>query len=388
MSIDPASSRASARETIPDATRKAGVRIPELDGLRGVAILLILIWHYVYSGLPPSLKTWMLRSSWSGVDLFFVLSGFLIGGILIDARQSSNLFKTFYSRRVFRIVPLYWLVLGAYAVLSLPRLRETAAAASLVEPRLSGYLYVVFLQNFAMAWSDTLGAPFLAATWSLAIEEQFYLTLPFVVRAVPTRALAWVCVGSVAFANLLRVVVCLLTDRVWPAYVLMPCRMDALMLGVLAAIIVRSENARMIITRRSNVLWAVAFSLFLLIGYMTRKNWMIASTEMATWGYTVLALFYSLVLLLSVTQNRSALSRGLRFTPLRRLGGIAYGVYLFHLPVNGFLHAYIRNTGAQLLDVTDVGITAIALGLTLTLATVSWRLFERPLIGIAHRLSY
>src|SRR6266446_4286628 len=97
--------------------RKSSLRVPELDGLRGIAILLVIVWHYaveLFAREPGSTAAYglaVLRLSWSGVDLFFVLSGFLIGGILIDNRGARNYFRVFYFRRVCRIVPLYYLCL-------------------------------------------------------------------------------------------------------------------------------------------------------------------------------------------------------------------------------------------------------------------------------------
>src|SRR5271163_530813 len=100
-------------------------RIPQLDGIRGTAILLVIIWHFVvvpvtqapHQGEIGRIVAHIGLLTWSGVDLFFVLSGFLIGGILIDARDSPNYFSTFYVRRVFRILPIYLLVVVAYALL-------------------------------------------------------------------------------------------------------------------------------------------------------------------------------------------------------------------------------------------------------------------------------
>ncbi len=370
-----------------EAPRTAEKRIPELDGLRGVAILLVVIWHFVPTYSP---KLWMIRPFWSGVDLFFVLSGFLIGGLLIDARQSPRLLTTFYVRRAARIIPLYVLLLGAYALLiAVTRAGHAEYATWLISPRLSPYPYLLFLQNFWMAWYGTLGAGFLSLTWSLAVEEQFYLTLPLVIRVVSNRGLAWICVASVGVAIGVRMTLVLLFPyQFWPAYVLMPCRMDALMLGVLAAIVVRDESARAIVTRRSNALWALAVGLFMLIGYMSRRGWMIGSPQMSTWGYTVLAVFYSLALLLAVTQNRSALSGALRFVPLRQLGGIAYGVYLIHMPVIVFASEYVRRVLPRGHHVPFGADALIALIVTIGMASLSWRFFERPFVRAAHRLSY
>ena len=365
-------------------------RIPELDGLRGVAILLVLIWHYVSTDPHAPDSAWMLRPLWSGVDLFFVLSGFLIGGILIDARHSPRLFSTFYGRRAARIIPLYWVLLGIYALLiGAERLGYEPIVPGLASPRLPAFTYLLFLQNFWMASTDGLGALFLAATWSLAVEEQFYLVLPIVIRRVSTRTLTWICLGSVVAAIVFRRTLLLVyPDLFWATYLLMPSRMDALMLGVFAAIIVRNAKALAIVKRWPGVLAGVAFTLFVIVGDMSRRRWMIGSPQMATWGYTVLALFYTLVLLLAVTQTRSVLGRALRFAPLRRLGEIAYGVYLIHQTVLLIVYRYFHATPAAAVDAVYVATTIAALVITLALASLSWRFFERPIVRAAHRLAY
>jgi peptidoglycan/LPS O-acetylase OafA/YrhL len=158
------------------AALRAGDRLAELDGLRGIAILFVIVLHYVARAPVPAnarplfgQPNWLLAladMSWSGVDLFFVLSGFLIGGILLDHRQSPNLWRAFYSRRVGRIFPAYFLLL-LLAVIGLPG----------DPPRPEGAVplvtYFLFIQNL---WRGALPVVWLGPCWSIAIEEQFYLT--------------------------------------------------------------------------------------------------------------------------------------------------------------------------------------------------------------------
>lgn len=175
-------------------------RVPELDGLRGVAIALVLIVHLsgLLNGAPGTFSAYVVRScmlAWSGVDLFFVLSGFLIGGILLDAKSSDHYFRTFYIRRAFRILPLYTVLNLAplLLVFASPHLRDTAYFV-LGRP-LPWYVTAFFGQNLVIAFTGVWGNAYLAATWSLAVEEQFYLTLPFVVRKVSTRTLTTLSVA-------------------------------------------------------------------------------------------------------------------------------------------------------------------------------------------------
>jgi len=151
--------------------RLAG-RIPEVDGVRGLAILLVLVWHYWEAVTTPAPGTIVFRVhealflSWGGVDLFFVLSGFLIGGILLDARESSNYFSTFYLRRVHRIFPVYFLWLGLFVI-------GVMAAAPLhllplddiFNRRIPLWSYPLFLQNVYMAHRQQWGGRWMTITW-------------------------------------------------------------------------------------------------------------------------------------------------------------------------------------------------------------------------------
>ncbi len=196
-------------------------RIPELDGLRGIAIGMVLLYHYFFfhaPKVPGSFAAYAqvpLRLGWSGVDLFFVLSGFLIGGILLDARGSSNYFKVFYKRRFFRIVPLYAACLAAaFALYTLSHVGVANRFAWMYDGKLPWASYSLFLQNFWMARFNTAGAFPMAVTWSLAIEEQFYLTLPMLVRFLSRRQLVTALLVGIFVAPVFRITLYLS----WPEY--------------------------------------------------------------------------------------------------------------------------------------------------------------------------
>src|SRR5215467_9983632 len=159
----------SVDPTLADSHRKL-----ELDGLRGIAVLLVVYHHWMPLTLNisgDSVAGRLGALSWSGVDLFFVLSGFLIGGILLDHKNSPSYFKTFYIRRVCRILPLYILCLALFYM--------TKSSGWLWNSPLPWYSYATFTQNFWTAFrGNSAEALWLVPTWSLAVEEQFYLTLP------------------------------------------------------------------------------------------------------------------------------------------------------------------------------------------------------------------
>jgi peptidoglycan/LPS O-acetylase OafA/YrhL len=370
----------------------AGNRVPELDGVRALAILSVLFWHWIHlPGLAGGKLHMLTRMTWSGVDLFFVLSGYLIGGILMHNRDSDPYFKPFFIRRLFRIMPLYLLLLAlALAAASpavLSRWPELTSAFSFRQPPWTFFLQV---QNIAMAWSGVFAQQSLTVTWSLALEEQFYLILPFLLRWTPPAAVPWLSLGLIASAPLLRLALL----QAYPeranfwAYLLLPCRWDALFAGVLAAWWWRRDSGREWLHRRR---WALLAALALMNGvvaWMTvTARGVIMSGFMTQGGYTILALFYFLFLLAVLTFQRHWLSGCLRWPPLVLLGVTSYGVYLWHEP--------LRTLVARILEASGLGQgEASWAGLLITLPTLaivvalSWRYLERPALELGQRFRY
>jgi peptidoglycan/LPS O-acetylase OafA/YrhL len=174
---------------------KSEPRSPALDGVRGVAILLVLFWH-LYACVPHPQWTqnfipfdWLANMGWSGVILFFVLSGFLIARILLRHRQQPRYFSTFYIRRTARIIPLYYLCLGSFLLVRhwLPSAENPPLTPLLDNHSIALWPYAIFVQNYAMAQINHFGGAWLGVTWSLAIEEQFYLLLPLLIAIAPRR---------------------------------------------------------------------------------------------------------------------------------------------------------------------------------------------------------
>jgi len=385
----------------PKAAAPSGIqsgRIPELDGLRGLAILLVLICHYFSGSEHTRLSYWprhlisALNIGWSGVDLFFVLSGFLIGGILLDARSAPHYFRAFYLRRVHRILPIYyvWVVLyGAAVALGIAGLFRAPGIYSFsVHDFFQIPVQFLFLQNlqfslypFALAW--------FAVTWSLAVEEQFYLFAPPLIRFLPLRALVAVLGAATCLAPLARY----LCFRYWfpgtlaPMY-LLPCRADALALGVLLAILWRNPAARAFLERHRLLLPCAVLALFL--GACGMLPWLIGDITLlhATMGYSWFAVFYGGLLLLVLSQPRTWLAGLMRWKILRALGAISYCVYLLHLTILLLAHRLILHDAPQIYRFRQAGVTAFAAALTLAIALLSWRYFEKPLIRRGHEYSY
>jgi len=373
----------------------ASKRIPELDGLRGLAILLVILCHYVgaadHSALPHLLHRFLqsFGLGWSGVDLFFVLSGFLIGGILLESRDSDRFFQTFYLRRVHRIVPIYYLWIILFLVFR--------AASRWLSPgwqllNFGDYshvpLYLVFLQNYIFS-RTVLDRIWFGVTWSLAVEEQFYLVAPPLIRFLTRRSLISVLLTVLVAAPIVRLLIFIL----FPNYrylvtFAMPCRADALGIGILAAIGWHDAGIRSYFQLRSqllrNLLIGSSAGVVLLAWWLEHP----VSAITATVGYSWLAWFYCALILYVLQSPRSFISKASRLTALRQLGTISYCVYIIHNMINDLVHYFVHRSPAELNDVSGVLATLLALGLTLAVATISWRYFEKSLIRRGHRYSY
>ncbi|HTV41188.1 MAG TPA: acyltransferase [Candidatus Sulfotelmatobacter sp.] len=378
-------------------------RILELDGLRGVAILLIILDHYVYSGAVwhtrPNFLLTIIRHffplSWSGVDLFFVLSGFLIGGILIDCRDSRGYFKTFYIRRACRILPLYlvWIA-GFFFLASLLSNHASAPWYGVDFRRLQhvpDWSYFVFLQNFHIAKMNDFGPIWTGITWSLCVEEQFYLLMPLILWLTPSQKLQWVLVGLLLAGVGFRLFLHLYSDIL--TYVLLPCRADGLLLGVLCAYLVRHPGAHAWLQRRRDWLYLVFGILFVGIIYLTVLAARLDKVNFADWnsfdinsyGYSWIDAFYACLLLVVVTVQESPMARVMRSRLLRHFGVISYCMYLIHAVVTDALQWLILG---EIPKETNWTMTLLAFLTTWALAMASWKYFEKPIIRWGHSFRY
>jgi peptidoglycan/LPS O-acetylase OafA/YrhL len=251
------------------------------------------------------------------------------------------------------------------------------------------YSYATFTQNFWMVFYGSAGGSWLAPTWSLAVEEQFYLTLPLVIRFVSRQRLVVWLVLLICCAPLLRMV---LTARWWSNDVLelvtMPCRSDALFMGVLAAVLMRDAVWRERIARSKR--FFPIFLVVLMIGVALLGRFAPGASFplMRTVGFTWLAGFYVSILLFAITRPASWLSRSLRNRALTGLGLIAYGVYLVHQTVQGLIFGYFGKRPPGIREWRDLKFVLVSLGVTLALARMSWLHFERPLVRVGHRFQY
>ncbi|HLH43455.1 MAG TPA: acyltransferase [Bryobacteraceae bacterium] len=293
-----------------------GHRIPALDGLRGFAILIVVLYHCRTLGHPPRAIASLFEIGWTGVDLFFVLSGFLITGILLDSRSAPNYFSSFYARRVLRIFPLYYFAVSLVLIAGSLRLLPSRGRAA------SPAWCFLFAQNWIF-----VDVPFLGHFWSLAVEEQFYLLWPLVVYLFPKRRILPIAVAGSAAAVPLRLA--LMLAGVNPNYIYWNtfARMDALLIGAACACLLKEGRWREQLARHAKWLWCIP--LFTLPGLkFLLKGFRIAPATQR-FGYTIVALSYA-CLLLALALGRSPLQSFFGSGPMRALGRYSYAAYVWH----------------------------------------------------------
>jgi len=378
----------------PPVLPRSGERIPALDGLRGLAILMVLVMHcYVIVPTTAGIAVHdaLKRSCalfFTGVDLFFVLSGFLIGGILLDHQHTPRLVPAFFVRRALRIFPLYGLLLLSFIVFrQIPALAALSGGEYFISP-VPTWSYFTMVQNIAMSAVQHAGNYWLSPTWSLGIEEQFYLLMPFVVRRFGSRGLAYVAVWAVVICPALRFATLLASGNSVAATFLLPMRADALLAGVLCAVGVRDETVVGFLRTHRTLLAGLLTSLAFFLVVLTTRGLSGGSPLMVSVGYTVAAAFFSGLLLWVLVFPSGMIAQVFRLRPLCAIGVVSYFIYLFHTPVFFMTHWLVRNLPPLHQDWTGGAITLLALSLTGALSIVSYRWLEAPLHRLGRRYSY
>lgn len=361
-------------------------RIPQLDGVRGLAIILVLFWHYggcTFDGPRgsfPWLGNILLRMTWSGVDLFFVLSGFLIAGILLDHRDTANYFRVFYLRRACRIVPLYFCVALTFIAVSHTALADLPRFAWLFHNPMPDWSYATFTQNILMALRGTLGANAVDATWSLAVEEQFYLFIPLLIYFLPRRALIGTLVAAIVAAPILR-----WASSPVVAFVGTPWRSDSLLSGALLAVLVRSHGFVVAAqSRRRSLSW----SLIVLVGGLAVLTIHPPLLQGGALTHLWLAALCVCVLLMAFLDTEPMITAALRTPVMVWFGQLSYGIYLLHKPALGAVFGIFRGTDPVVHNFNDLGLALLALAITLLVAALSFRFLESPIIRFGHRTLY
>jgi peptidoglycan/LPS O-acetylase OafA/YrhL len=371
-------------------------QIPVLDGVRGLAILLVLAFHEnVVEGehVTTAFDRWffsLVGVGWCGVDLFFVLSGFLITGILLDAKGGARYFRNFYARRTLRIFPLYYAVCFLSLVV-IPNLPAGVVPAANLERlgRIEGdeIWYWLYLSNVAIARAGVWRHGILDVSWSLAIEEQFYLLWPALVAGLGRVGLARVCVGLLIGAPSLRLLLSLAGAGPMAILVATPARLDPLALGALIALAARGPAGLGALAPAAR--WVFGATLALLAGWFLWRgslDGMEPAVQVA--GYGVLAWnFGALLVLVLLAPAGSFANRLFASRFLRLFGKYSYAIYLFHLPVRAALRdtVYGPDEFVRILGSMVPGqflFYAISTPLALGLAMLSWVLLERRCLAL------
>lgn len=361
-------------------------RISSLDGLRGLAIALVVVHHAAEFSRVQGVgvfDVWLTRVAaelWTGVDLFFALSGFLITGILLSTREDPNYFRNFYIRRTLRIFPLYYAAVLAMCVV-LPKVLHRAYLDQLSTHQLWYWFYI---PNFWIFSSGNWTSLLFDHPWSLAIEEQFYLVWPLVVFALGARKLVPVTLLMAASSALLRVWMAAHGYTEAQIRVLPFSHADGLALGSLLASLTHLGTSRRRLRRLSlgTLLVGLVYRLGLLAPIVPpelRDNALIGS------AWTLI--FTGLVGLAVFGPEDGVLARALSTRPLTFLGTYSYGLYLIHTPVMMWAAPYLARLEflPKTLGFHFALLLLVALGVSVALAMLSYRKFETPFLRLKAR---
>jgi peptidoglycan/LPS O-acetylase OafA/YrhL len=381
---------------------RAGIHIAALDGIRGLAILGVLLTHYSEPLSAAVKQAWgegwivghIFDAGWTGVDLFFVLSGFLITGILFDAKGKANYFRNFYARRTLRVFPLYYAVL-LVALVILPMFHPGAITPteSAKQPWLWFYgtsLYPLFhhgdVQNeFRLynAFSLHFGH-----FWSLAVEEHFYLVWPLLVFLCNRQWLMRLCVALACVSLASR---CAFIAHGWrhdEIYEVTFHRMDGLVAGAWMALAARGPLGITPVVRWA--WWGLAASggaLLLVIG--VDEGLGRGDVIVQTLGFSSLAVFFASALLVAVAfPEQWIVRRLLSGRVLTAFGKYSYGLYVYHGLLLAVFHNKLMPIAAKLAPAgvknfgTAINYMILASAASFAIAFASYHLFEKHLLKL------
>ena len=347
--------------------------IPVLDGVRSLAILMVMVFHFFQHGAAP--VNALLRSlskmaalGQAGVDLFFVLSGFLITGILLDARRKDKALRIFYLRRTLRIFPLYYGYL-AVAFLLLPALHLAQPIAWKDQWWFWVYCQNIqdtFLKNFTMFGPGHF--------WSLAVEEHFYLFWPFVVMRLSTQNLKRVLCGIVVLAILVRA---LLTVLGYPVYYFTLCRIETLALGALLAVYAREGDSLPRLGRwlRRRVWWFLLAVIPLYAAFSGAQNPVVQVVKFSLFAI----LCATLMTIVLTTSREKAVAKLFGSAVATAIAKGSYAMYVFHPAIFDFLRE--RLPGLPLAAGMPLAFAA-----TFGASWLSWHLWENPFLKLRDRI--
>ncbi len=338
-------------------------RIPQLDGLRGIAILMVFLYHALH-----------VPVFWSGVDLFFILSGYLITGILLrlkeqqaDRHGGAYLWRSFYVRRACRILPPF---LGFLVIITV---------FDRLPWRHFWYWYAFFDANLASATHHD-ATPAMVPLWSLAVEEQFYFVWPWIVLLTSRKTLGRIALGVVFTAPLLRAICTPAFSSQWPIYSLTPFRADTLAFGALIALLAH-DNTTWIYQNQHRAVWCstAAATIFATLSTLHTFRLTANSVLFNTLGYSLLEVSFGGALIYVLGSQQGFVYRILSAKSLRYLGLISYTFYLYHLGVLILVEQHARSSFLVYL---------VSFAITGAIAAISWRFFESPILRVSRLIEH
>ncbi len=351
---------------------------PALDVLRGIAILLVVIYHN-FSFLS------FFRFGWMGVDLFFVLSGFLITDLLLKTKENDSFLKNFYMRRVLRIFPLYYLTLCAFFLLAPYLFTQKDSSSVFYYYDEHKYWFWTYFQNWLFVERGKAPVPYLSHFWSLAVEEQFYILWPLFVFFVKDIAkLKNIMVLLIAIAILLRVYTRIhFPDDVEKYYCSTLTRMDSLLVGGLLAI--RLKEGKTLPALFIKLIFLIC-SILLLLSYLFHYDLNQDNPILSTIGYTCFAILFACIIYLFITANQPVMNWLKKLHLLNFIGKISYGMYVYHLPIylilstqfSKIISGYI-NTGP---NATTIWVSLLSVVITIAASTISFYFLEKPILSL------
>lgn len=337
-------------------------RIAELDGLRGLAAISVVTAHY-FGEVAHGISA--LTIGWYSVDFFFVLSGFLMGSIILGHHRENGFVGSFYLRRAARILPAYFLVVAVTLTLIWATRGHEWSDHAFPAP-----VYFLFLTNFSMTASGSAGSEWLKPTWTLSVEEQFYLILPLMIMFTPRRFLPYLLAALFLVSPLFRWF--FHQDNQMAALTLLPARMDLLLAGVACALAMsRADLSRHLQAFRLLPILSMAG---LLAVALASRHFLFPLLSP-----TLLAVGFS-SFLLAVLHGAPEGAR-YRSPALRYFGRISFALYLVHQPVSGLMHGLILNSRPDIATLPQVAVSLLSLAVSVAIAGASWRWIEHPILN-------
>ncbi len=362
--------------------------IPGLDGLRGIAFLLVFLVHTDY-----------LSFGWTGVQLFFVLSGFLISGILVEMKRNladKEFFVKFYGRRALRIIPLYYFYLLILDPLAAIIFYNVGMFGNRIEGFLNQIPYLLtFTYNFLTSDESSL---FTGHLWTLSAEEQFYILWPLLIFFTPEKHLKKLFLGAILFAFLFRLIVSIvhaitplpfMTNGVaYGIYALTFSHLDAFAMGALL-----SQQKLPHSTKQFFILAVILPSIGFAAQYIWTGNigllqtfgypFLMVDAYQYVWGYSLLNYWFAVTI--DAVAREGLLNRLLNSRPLVRLGRISYGMYVYHSMVIVLLYRLVGPAIQLPMPLAKIVLVPVQFAVVYSIASLSYRYIEKPFLDLKEK---